>query len=359
MGFALGQVVGRTTNIESGVPSSQQTGTGMGKKTIIVLLTITLILTVTQCVEARQQSRVPKIGWLGTRSIARAAISTPGRELFQRELRKLGYIEGKNIAIEYRSAENKLDRLPALANELVHLNIDVLITGSTAATLAAKNATKTIPILFLSRSDPVSLGLVDSMARPEGNITGVTSIGSLLAGKRLELLKETIPELSRVAMLWNPQNPASAQSWKQSQLAARELGLELYSMEVKGSDTIDSVFKEAIKARSAALIVTQSPFINSNLTRIAALATKHRLPTISPRGDFVDAGGLMSYGPDQLESYRSLASMVDKILKGAKPADLPVEQPTKFELGINLKTAKEIGVTIPRSVLYRADKVVK
>jgi putative tryptophan/tyrosine transport system substrate-binding protein len=235
----------------------------------------------------------------------------------------------------------------------------VLVTGSTAATLAAKNATKTISIVFLSRSDPVALGLVDSLARPGGNITGFTSIGSLLAGKRLELLKETIPKLSRIAVLWNPQNPASAQSWKESQLAARELGVQLYSMEVKGSDKIESAFKEAIKARSAALAVTQSPFINSYLTQIADLATKSRLPTISPRGDFVDGGGLMSYGPNQVEPYRRLASMVDKILKGSKPADLPVEQPTKFEFVINLKTAKHIGVTIPQSLLYRADKVIR
>jgi putative ABC transport system substrate-binding protein len=235
----------------------------------------------------------------------------------------------------------------------------VLVTGSTAATLAAKNATRTIPIVFLSGSDPVALGLVDSLARPGGNITGFTSIGSVLAGKRLELLKETIPKLYRVAVLWNPQNPASAQSWKESQLSARKLGLQLHSMEVSSSDKYEGAFKEAIKARSAALAVTQSPFINSYLTQIADLATKNRLPTISSRGDFVDGGGLMSYGPDQAEPYRRLASMVDKILKGAKPADLPVEQPTKFEFLINLKTAKQIGVTIPPNVLARADRVIK
>ncbi|HSE87345.1 MAG TPA: ABC transporter substrate-binding protein [Candidatus Binatia bacterium] len=330
----------------------------MGNKTLIVLL-VSLALTSVCLTDAQQPAKVAKIGWLGTRSVARSTVSTPGRELFQREFRKLGYVEGKNIAIEYRSAENKLDRLPALADELVRLKVDVLITGSTAATLAAKNATKTIPIVFLSRSDPVALGLVDSLASPGGNITGFTSIGSLLAGKRLELLKETIPKLSRVAVLWNPQNPSSAQSWKESQLAARELGVQLYSMEVKGSDKLESAFKEAIKARSAALAVTQSPFINSYLTQIADLATKSRLPTISPRGDFVDGGGLMSYGPDQVEPYRRLASMVDKILKGAKPADLPVERPTKFELVINLKTAKQIGLTIPPNVLVRADKVIK
>ena len=325
----------------------------------IIILLVGLVFASVHLAGAQPQGKIPKIGWLGTRSVARSTVSTPGRELFQREFRKLGYVGGKNIAIEYRSAENKLDRLPALADELVHLNVDVLVTGSTAATLAAKSATKTIPIVFLSRSDPVSLGLVDSLARPEGNITGFTSIGSLLAGKRLEVLKETIPKLSRVAVLWNPQNPASVQSWKESQLAARELGLQLYSMEVKGSDKFESAFKEAIKARSAALAVTQSPFINSYLTQIADLATKSRLPTISPQGDFVDGGGLMSYGPDQVEPYRRLALMVDKILRGAKPADLPVEQPTKFELIINLKAAKQIGLTIPPNVLARADRLIK
>jgi putative ABC transport system substrate-binding protein len=325
----------------------------------MVVWLVALALVPFHLAEAQQQAKIPKIGWLGTRSVPRSTLSTPGRELFRREFRKLGYVESKNVVVEYRSAENKLDRLPALADELVRLNVDVLVTGSTAATLAAKNATKTIPIVFLSRSDPVALGLVDRLARPEGNITGFASVGSLLAGKRLELLKESIPKLSLVAVMWNPQNPASAQSWKESQLAARKLGVQLYSMEVKGSNKIESAFKEAIKARSAALAVTQSPLINSYLAQIADLATKSRLPAISPRGDFVDGGGLMSYGPNQVEPYRRLASMVDKILKGAKPADLPVEQPTKFELVINLKAAKQIGLTIPPNLLARADRVIK
>jgi putative tryptophan/tyrosine transport system substrate-binding protein len=280
-----------------------------------VVLFIGLAVASVCIAEAQQRAKVAKIGWLGTRPVVRSNVSTPGRELFQREFRKLGYVEGKNTAIEYRSAENKLDRLPALADDLIRLHVDVLVTGSSAATLAAKNATKTIPIVFLSRSDPVALGLVDSLARPEGNITGFTSIGSLLAGKRLELLKETIPKLSRVAVLWNPQNPSSAQSWKESQLAARELGLELYSMEVKGSDKFESAFKEAIKARTAALAVTQSPFINAYLKQIADLSTKSRLPTISPRGDFVDAGGLMSYGPNQVEPYRRLGRWLTRFSK--------------------------------------------
>jgi ABC-type uncharacterized transport system substrate-binding protein len=221
----------------------------MGIKAIVVLL-VGLTLPSVHLAEAQQQAKVPKIGWVGARPVSRNTVSTPGRELFRRELRKLGYIEGKNMAFEYRSAENKLDRLPALADELIRLNVDVLVTGSTAATLAAKDATRTIPIVFLSGSDPVALGLVDSLARPGGNITGFTSIGSVLAGKRLELLKETIPKLSRVAVLWNPQNPASAQSWKESQLSARELGLQLHSMEVSSADKYEGAFKEAIKTRT-------------------------------------------------------------------------------------------------------------
>jgi putative tryptophan/tyrosine transport system substrate-binding protein len=331
---------------------------GMANKPIIVLL-VGLALDGVGFAEAQQQAKVPKIGWVGARPAPRNTVSTPGRELFRRELRKLGYIEGKNVAFEYRSAENKLDRLPALADELVRLNVDVLVTGSTAATIAAKNATRTIPIVFLSGSDPVALGLVDSLARPGGNITGFTSIGSVLAGKRLELLKETIPKLSRVAVLWNPQNPASAQSWKESQLSARELGLQLHSMEVSSSDKYDGAFKEAIKARSAALAVTQDPVAGSNQKLIADLAAKHRLPAIYPRGDFVASGGLMSYGPDQAETFRRVVAMVDKILKETRPADIPVEQPTKFELAINLKTAKTLGLTIPSVVLMRAEKVIK
>ena len=203
------------------------------------------------------------------------------------------------------------------------------------------------------------LGLVDSLARPGGNITGFTTISTVLAGKRLELLKETVPKLSRVAVLWDPKAPGSAQQWKESQLQARELGLQLHSMEVSSADKFESAFKEATKARSAALAVTQSPLTSSYQKQIADLATKHRLPAIYPREDFVASGGLMSYGADRAEPYRRVASMVDKILKGTKPADIPVEQPTKFELVINLKTAKALGLTIPPVVMMRAEKVIK
>jgi putative ABC transport system substrate-binding protein len=309
---------------------------------------------------AQQQAKVPKIGWLGVRPDD----LTTSVEVFRRELRELGYVEGKNIAFEYRNADNKLDRLPALADELVRLKVDVLFTPAPftpalAEAQTAKNATRTIPVVFISSADPVASGLVDSLARPGGNLTGISNIQSELWGKRLEVLKETIPKFSRVAMLWDPQSPTSRVNWKESQVPARELGLQLHSMEVNSADQFESAFKEAIKSGSAALAVTLSPLINSNQKRIAALAAKNRLPAIYARAEFVDNGGLMSYGPDRTESYRRVASMVDKILKGAKPADLPVEQPTKIELVVNLKTAKQIELTIPQNVLRRADKVIK
>jgi ABC-type uncharacterized transport system substrate-binding protein len=319
------------------------------------LSVIAFVLVVTGATaQAQQQAKLPKIGWLGSRSA-----SAPARELFERELRALGYVEGKNIAFEYRYAEGKLDRLSSLADELVSLKVDILLTPSTPAAVAGKNATRTIPIVFYSGSDPVAAGLVDSLARPGGNITGFTTIAAVLAGKRLELLKETVPKLARVAALWNPQDPSSAQTWKESQLPARELGVELHSMEVSSANKFEGAFKEAVKASTAALALMGSPFFYSNQKQIADLAAKNRLPAIYPDGEFVVSGGLMSYGADEAEPYRRAAVYVDKILKGAKPADLPVEQPTKFEFVISLKTAKQIGLTIPPSVLARADKVIR
>ena len=304
--------------------------------------------------EAHQQAKVPKIGFLAARPS-----SAPGTYSFRRELSKLGYVEDKNINFESRSADNKLDRLPALADELVRLQVDIFFTPGINEALATKNATKTIPIVFSTTADPVAAGLVDSLARPGGNITGFTYIGAMLSGKRLELLKEIIPKLSRVAVLWNPQDPGSVQQWKESQLSARELGLQLHSMEVAVADKYEGAFKEATTAGSAALAVTQSALTNSYQKRIADLAARNRLPAMYPRADFIENGGLMSYGADQEEPYRRAATMVDKILKGAKPAELPVEQPTKFELVINLKVAKQIGLTIPPNVLARADRVIK
>jgi putative tryptophan/tyrosine transport system substrate-binding protein len=249
----------------------------MNKKISVSILAV-VILPFVHPAEAQQQAKVPKIGWLGALSLA----SDTGRELLGRELRALGYVDGKNIAIEYRYAGDKLDRIriPALADELVRLKVDVILATATPVAIATKNATTTIPIVFLNVPDPVAEGLVDTLARPGGNITGVTTIAAVLAGKRLELFKETVPKLSRVAVLWNPQDSGSALQWKESQLSARDLGLQLHSMEVSGANDFESAFKEATRARSAALAVTQSPPFLSNRKQIADLATKNRLPAI-------------------------------------------------------------------------------
>jgi ABC-type uncharacterized transport system substrate-binding protein len=319
-----------------------------------------LLLTVllpTGSLEAQQPKKVPRIGYLVVPPLASA--SQARIEAFRQGLRELGYVEGKNIVIEWRSAEGKFDRLPSLAAELVRLKVDVIVTRGTPEALALKNATSTIPIVFYSVTDPVGAGLVDSLARPGRNITGFSGIEAVLAGKRLELLKETIPKVSRVAVLWNPQDLSSAQQWKESRLPAQELGLQLHSMEVSSADRYESAFKEAANARSAALAVIAGALEDSNRKRIADLATKNRLPAIYPRPVFVESGGLMSYGADQAEPLKRVAVFVDKILRGTKPADLPVEQPTKFEFVINLKTAKQNGLTIPPEVLARASKIIR
>jgi putative ABC transport system substrate-binding protein len=319
------------------------------------LLVIAFVLVVCGAVaQAQQPAKTPKIGWLSARRA-----SNSGQETIVRMLRDLGYVEGKNVAFEYRFADDKLDRLPALADELVRLKVDVLLTPGTPGALALKKATRTIPIIFLDVTDPVAAGLVDSLARPGGNITGFSSIEAVLAGKRLELLKETVPKVLRVAVLWDPQNPSFAQEWKETQIAALNLGLQLHSMAVRSADRLENAFKEALKARSAALAACSTPLAASNQERIVELAAKNWLPAIYVQGSFVVSGGLMSYGADRTERYRRIAVFVDKILKGAKPADLPVEQPTKFEFIINLKAAKQIGLTIPPNVLARADKVIK
>jgi putative tryptophan/tyrosine transport system substrate-binding protein len=267
--------------------------------------------------------------------------------------------ENKNIIIEARSADDKLDRLHGLVEELLRLNVDVLIVPSTPGALIAKKATTKAPIIFIGSGDPVAAGLVASFSRPGGNITGFTTMGSVLAGKRLELLKEAVPSLSRVAVLWNSQDPTTAQQWKESQVSARDLGLQLHSKDVIGEEQYRQVFTQADQARMGAVSVTHSgPFV-SHQKQIAALANRHRLPVIYPRQDFAYSGGLLSYGGDDAEPFKRAASLLDKILKGARPGDLPVEQPTKFELVINLTTAKQIGLTIPHNVLARADRVIK
>jgi putative tryptophan/tyrosine transport system substrate-binding protein len=329
----------------------------MKKAAVPSILFAVVLLALGITAEAQQQAKTFKVGWLESATTDRG--SRLG-DIFLRRLAELGFVEGKNIAFEYRSANNKLDRLPALVDELVRLNVDVLLTSATPATIAAKNATKTIPIVFIQLAvDPVTAGFVDSLARPGGNITGLTNIAAELAGKRLEILKETVPKLSRVALMWEPKNAGSAQTWKESQLPAKELGLQLHSMEVSSADQFDGAFKEAIKARSAALALTPMVLAANHRKEIVELAAKSRLPAVYYRDSFVESGGLMSYGADLADHFRRAADFIEKILKGTKPADLPVEQPKKFELIINLKAAKQIGLTIPPNVLARADKVIK
>ncbi len=308
--------------------------------------------------EAQQPKKIARIGLLSPFS---PSDTTLWHERFRQGLRDLGWVEGKNVSIEYRYAEGRTARLPDLAADLVRLKVDVIVAAVTQDILAAKNATRAIPIVMASPADPVTAGLVESLARPGGNITGLSQMAPEMAGKRLELLKEIVPTLSRVAVLWNPQNPASGSplSWKEIQLPARELGVQLHSLEARSSNDFDKAFEDATKARAGALAIMPDPLFAGNLKRIADLAAKSRLPSIFHLSEFANSGGLVTYGPDRSDMYRRAATYVDKILKGRKPADLPVEQPRKFELVINLKTAKQIGLTIPPNVLARADKVIK
>ena len=328
----------------------------MRKAGVLSILFVVVLLAVAVIAEAQQQAKVPKIGFLVGPS---RSFFASRMESFQQGLHSLGYIEGKNIAIEYRFAGGKADRLPTLAAELVALNVDVIVTSATPSVLAAKKATSTIPVVFVSVTDPVASGLVTSLARPGGNITGLTILAPELSGKRLELLKEAVPNVTRVAFLWNPANPAQAPQWREAQAAAQALGLRLQSLEVRSFNDFDSAFEAALRERARALIASPEPLINTHLKRIVEFAAKNRLPAMYAGPEVVDAGGLMSYSPDYTYQYRRAATYVDKILKGAKPADLPVEQPKKFELVINLKTAKQIGLTIPQRVLGRADKVIR
>ena len=318
-------------------------------------LALSIVLFALCCpVWAQQHGKIAKIGELRARPGSR-----PSSYVLLQALRELGYVEGENIAFETRYTEGKRDRFPRVADELVRLRVDVLLASSLSEALAFKRATSTIPIVFTGSGDPIAAGLVDSFAQPGGNLTGFTTIGAVLVGKRLELLKETIPKLSRVAVLWDPRDPNTEQQWEESQVSARELGLQPHSMELTIADKLESAFRDAAKAYSTAVIVTETPLTASNQKKIADLAAKNQLPAMYPRRDFVESGGLMSYGPDRTEVFRRVAAMIDKILKGTKPNDLPIEQPTKFELVINLKTAKQIGLTIPPEVLARANWVIR
>jgi putative ABC transport system substrate-binding protein len=307
-------------------------------------------------VRAQAPARLRRIGLLSPNS---PSVAAPWQQAFRLGLRDLGWVEGKNISIDYRYAEGKSDRLRDLAAELVRLRVDIIVVSAATDALAAQKATRTIPIVVASTGDPVAEGLVESLARPGGNITGLSQMVPELGGKRLELLKEIVPKLSRVAVLWNPQGVASTLNWKELQSPARQLDVQLHSLEVRSPKDLDQAFEEATRARAGALFVMPDPVLTANLKRIVGRAAKSRLPSIFHRSEFADAGGLVTYGADRADLYRRAATYVDKILKGAKPGDLPIDRATKFELVVNLKTAKALGLTIPQSVLRRADRVIE
>jgi len=325
---------------------------------IISFLLATLLLVSIHLAEAQQPKKVSRIGYLSNTD---PASESTRAEAIRLALRDLGYVEGQNIAIEYRYS-GEARSATELAAELVRLKVDIIVvTGGTGQTRAAKNATKTIPIIMVGAGrDPVEAGLIESLAHPGGNVTGITSLNRELGGKRLELLKEAVPKVARVAVLYDPAAPAAVLDVREVlPAAARALKLTLQPWEVRTSEDFDTVFAAMGKQRPDGLYVTPTPLMVNNLRRIAGLALKSRLPSVYGNKEFADAGGLMYYGADQAESYKRAAYFVDRILKGAKPADLPVEQPMKFELIINLIAAKQIGLTIPPNVLARADRVIK
>ncbi len=305
---------------------------------------------------AQQAGKVPRIGLLSPFSHSDTAL---WHRAFLEGLRDLGWVEGKTILIEYRYAEGRNDRLPELVADLVRLKVDIIVTAVTNDALAAKDATREIPIVMVAAGDPVATGIVESLARPGGNITGLSQMNPELIGKRLELLKEIVPELSSVAVLWNPEDPISILGWKEIQLPARKLEVEAHSLEVRSPGDLDKALDEAARTRAGALVIMPNPVFVTNLKRIADFAARNRLPSIFHLREFANDGGLVSYGVDRSDLFRRAATYVDKILKGAKPENLPIEQPTKFELVINLKTAKALGLTVPPSLLARADEVIE
>jgi putative ABC transport system substrate-binding protein len=317
---------------------------------------VAVVMTAIYPAEAQQPKPVPRVARLGAASLS---ANVDRNEAFRQGLRELGYVEGKNIVIELRSAEGKPDRLPALAVELVRRKVDIIVTSGGNATRAAKEATSTIPIVMAQDTDPVAEGFVTSLARPGGNITGLSTLAPELGGKRLELLKETVPRLSRVAVLGTSTNPGHAQQLREIELAAGALKVKLQYLNVLDPKDIETAFRAASKGRAEAVLMLQGGVLASHRTQIVELAVKNRLPAIYPNSLFVDAGGLMTYSASITDLDRRAATFVDKILKGRKPADLPVEQPIKFEFIINLKAAKQIGLTIPPNVLVRANKVIR
>ena len=329
----------------------------MNKAGLSSILVAVALVAVGAIAEAQQPTKIPRIGYLAGAS---RSANSARREAFRQGLRELGYLEGKNIVIELRSAEEKLDRLPALAAELVRLKVDIIVTAGPIPTRAAKEATSTIPIVMTQDPDPVGNGFVASLARPGGNITGLATLAPEISGKKLELLKEIIPTLSRVAVFGTSIFPGNAQALKEIELAAGAFGVKLQYLDVLDPKDIEPVFRAAAKGRAEAILMMVAGAISTaHRTQIVDLAVKSRLPAIYDRAEYVQAGGLMTYGVYLTDLDRRAATYVDKILKGRKPADLPVEQPIKFEFIINLKAAKQIGRTIPPNVLARADKVIK
>jgi len=327
----------------------------MNKK-IILLALCSLLLALCSAAEAQQPAKIPRIGFL----IAASTSANAARnEAFRQGLRELGYVEGKNTIIEWRSAEGKADRLPGLAAELVRLKVAAIVSGGPSTTRAAKEATSTIPLVVAQDPDPVGSGFVASLARPGGNITGLATLTPELSGKRLELLKEIVPKLSRVAVFGTSTRPGNAQELREVELAAEAFKVPLQHLDVLDPKDIETAFRAASKGRADALLVLGGPVLISHRTQVVELAVKNRLPATYDRPEFVEEGGLMTYSVSSTDLFRRAATYVDKILKGAKPADLPIEQPKKFELIINLKAAKQIGLTIPPNVLARADRVIR
>ncbi len=306
--------------------------------------------------EAQQAGKVYRIGILEPTS---TTLDVANLDAFRQGLRKLGYVEGQNLVIEHRSADGRDERFPDLATELVRLKVDLIVTRGTPAVLAAKSSARTIPVVMAASGDPVGTGVVAGLARPGGNVTGLSVLSTELSAKRLELIREMVPRVSRIAALLNMSHPANPPQWKEVETAARSLGVQPQLLDVRRPEDLGRAFDTAIRQRAGALVVGLSPLTRANREAIADLAAKHRLPAIYASREFVDGGGLISYGVSYPDLYRRAASFVDKIFKGAKPADLPVEQPTKFELVINAKTAKALGLTIPPSLLLRADELIR
>ena len=335
--------------------SARKTGSKTVKRKFSCLALGAMLFVLCSAVQAQQPAtKVPRIGYLTPGSESTYASSI---EAFRQGLRELGYVEGKNINIVVRYAEGKLERLPELAEELVRLKVDIIVAQGTPPVQAAKRATTTIPIIFPGVADPVAFGFVGSLARPGGNLTGLTNYSPELSGKRVELLKEALPRISRVAVLRDPRLPPD--SFNETQKASQSFALKLQSLEIRNAADLETAFSAMSKERPDAFITLPQAVPSFHRRQILEFATKNRLPSTHGQKEWVESGGLMSYGPDSLDIHRRAATYVNKILKGAKPADLPVEQPMKFEFVINLKTAKQIGVTIPQSVLYRADRVIK